>query len=394
VTVVLDFDKRPFETGFIIQNDDGDVVHKVDPGTYQPGETRQSESITLIEGMVYSILFMDSAGDGFCCDNGLGRYTVLLGSPGSQQRLLLSGTGDFKHFSRHKFVASTSGLVETSLQGTPRGGTFPISISINTGSEPEQISWTLTRIDLPTTQIYATVPIGTYNASQENVVQTLHVEEHGLYSFLLAGTPSCCRSFEIQLGETWQPSGGDRAVFGWWNKSAPAQEVHTFIAQHPHETSIVDPGEPALLSLVLQFDEYPQEISWFVIGSSLVDSIDDDRIVAFGPRQNYDPAVLASSEIQEEISLPAIAPGESRRYTVVLLDSAGDGLCCEYGDGSATLYFGPVERRNRLGRTRFRSTDRYTKSFSIHGDTSSSASLCISTIPWLVVGMISLLLWQ
>lgn len=75
------------------------------------------------------------------------------------------------------------------------------------------------------------------------------------------------------------------------------------------------------IELVLNFDNYPEEVSWDISNS-------DNEIVASG--DNYaDQPDLSSIQIEECL--------DNGTYTLTVRDSYGDGLCCRYGEGSYSL---------------------------------------------------------
>lgn len=376
VTVVIDFDMRPYETGFVIETTaDGTELISVLPGTYTQGQTRETYVVSLVVGQSYTITLLDSGGDGICCDHGIGSYAVFLGGP-TQQIPVVSGTGEFGTYERHKFT--TDGIVPGGIgqQEFVGNGTFPISVRVQPNESPHQLSWAIVRIDLSQRVPYARVPLGTYNSTvtQEGsaIESTVFLDEHGLYSFVLSGSSACCVSYDITIRDSlagdaysWQP-----LVTGTWNQTLSGTQEHTFVAQLPNASTLASPEDPPFLNLVLDFDEYPHEISWFVTTSSdglLTDEAGvDEVVVAFGPQRRYDTN-LAFKQLQTPIHLQALAPGIRREFNFIALDSAGDGLCCRYGRGSLRLYFGPVRNRVVLARSRLTNRERFETTFTLFG---------------------------
>lgn len=70
------------------------------------------------------------------------------------------------------------------------------------------------------------------------------------------------------------------------------------------------------MAVVLQMDQYPEEISWEIRNSSNV-------VVASG--SGYD------SNVSQMLNIPTCLPNGC--YTFTIVDSYGDGLCCQYGNG-------------------------------------------------------------
>jgi hypothetical protein len=75
------------------------------------------------------------------------------------------------------------------------------------------------------------------------------------------------------------------------------------------------------VTLVLNFDDYPQETSWSIVN-------DNDAVMAEG--NNY----AFGTTLEVETPLP------SGCYTFTINDSYGDGICCRYGSGSYSLTAG------------------------------------------------------
>lgn len=74
-------------------------------------------------------------------------------------------------------------------------------------------------------------------------------------------------------------------------------------------------------------DMFPKEVGWSIVSSS------GNVIVKRNPGTYF--ALLPNEKIEEIVSVTA---GE--KYTLVLIDSGGDGICCDYGDGSASVFLG------------------------------------------------------
>ncbi len=76
------------------------------------------------------------------------------------------------------------------------------------------------------------------------------------------------------------------------------------------------------LQLSVTFDKHPEETSWVLMD-------EEDKVVA---SERYSSGNTAQSTVVSTIN--DLKPG---RYTFVLSDSFGDGICCEYGMGSYYL---------------------------------------------------------
>ncbi len=76
------------------------------------------------------------------------------------------------------------------------------------------------------------------------------------------------------------------------------------------------------ITLSLTFDDYPEETRW------VIKNVDTGERMAFG--KNYDESFIGQT-IQEDICLP------DGCYKLVVRDSYGDGICCNYGDGTFSI---------------------------------------------------------
>lgn len=74
-------------------------------------------------------------------------------------------------------------------------------------------------------------------------------------------------------------------------------------------------------------DMFPKEVGWSIVSSSGKVIVERKPGTYFG--------ILPNEKIEEIVS---VIIGET--YTLVLIDSGGDGICCDYGDGSASVFLG------------------------------------------------------
>ena len=77
------------------------------------------------------------------------------------------------------------------------------------------------------------------------------------------------------------------------------------------------------ITFSLTFDDYPEETKW------VIKDLDTGEKMAQG--NNYDESYIGET-IDEAICLP------DGCYKLVVRDSYGDGICCDYGDGTFSIY--------------------------------------------------------
>ena len=79
VTIILQFDDYPAETGWSIKNKESDTkLVEVPAGTYEVAQALTPETVFLPVGETYIFEIQDTFGDGLCCSTS-GNYVVILG---------------------------------------------------------------------------------------------------------------------------------------------------------------------------------------------------------------------------------------------------------------------------------------------------------------------------
>ena len=193
VTIVLYFDEHFYETGFILEDDQGEEVYRVNPGVTGRGTDSLETTVALNVDTSYAIVLLDSADNGFCCLNGTGSYQVYVTD---SHNILLSGFGEFEKFKRDVFNTSVDFLYPEIMTGEIR-----IFILIETQTNSTQLAWTLSRIDVVDQPVMASVEegkyVGNHIVEQEIVVGV----RGGLYAFSF-DDPDNQHHFVISVGDT------------------------------------------------------------------------------------------------------------------------------------------------------------------------------------------------
>lgn len=94
-----------------------------------------------------------------------------------------------------------------------------------------------------------------------------------------------------------------------------------------------------------------------------------DTIVFFRPLGYYSDKVGVT--VVEQIPIPDVAPGTSRQFSFIITDRYEDGLCCswkESGETGYTLYEGNPDEGSVIVSSKFESTGKEVKSFTIIGE--------------------------
>lgn len=93
-----------------------------------------------------------------------------------------------------------------------------------------------------------------------------------------------------------------------------------------------------------------------------------DSIIFFRPPGYY--AGRVGDTIVEQIPIPETSSGASRDFTFIITDRYGDGLCCSWKESSETgytIYEGDPGQESVIVDSKFESSEREIKVFTIHG---------------------------
>jgi hypothetical protein len=221
-----------------------------------------------------------------------------------------------------------------------KSGDFPIEVSIHTGEYPNDLGWELTRLDVEreeTFQVFS-VPIDTYKETNRTVTTNVTVPEGGVFMFAISEDDGW---YEISFP-------GENA-----NDLTIVREAGNFSTRKTHTFQAVKESKPSLgqavVTLVIDFDDYPEEFHWVFVQSDLVMDSESTKlksnrtVLAFGPQQEYSRTLAGSQQIETiDVSL---ATAEST-LKLIITDDGRDGLCCEFGAGMFRLYNGTHEENN------------------------------------------------
>jgi trypsin len=276
----------------------------------------------------------------------------------------------------------------TAAPPTAAGELIEVTVAIQLDQYPQETGWRIDRIGVTVDEV-ARVPAGIYKTPGALEVKTVWVEAGELYSFSIfdaLGDGMCCLSgegaYQVSLGTT-DISDETSIIISSKGDFEYGME-HTFLASldddQPDNSVDSSPGDGPFLTLQIQFDDYPTEVGWIlrsdtgVSSDTRMDGKQTTHTVAFRSPRHYD-ASLANQLVTEIIPVPAV----NAEYTFILTDSFGDGLCCESGSGSYSIWEGPVENDELLARgdalSKSGEVTDFTLSFT--GDTSTSSAASI-----------------
>jgi len=110
VTIEINFDDFPQETGWSIIDSSGIPVIEVFAHTYTQEYDRMVYTFQLVEGEVFQFSMKDDNDNGICCAFGEGNYGIYLGDKVDKDKQLVAGNGRFKSQITQPFLNSEKGL--------------------------------------------------------------------------------------------------------------------------------------------------------------------------------------------------------------------------------------------------------------------------------------------
>lgn len=354
VEIYIQPDKFPRDIGWRIFDENGFTVASVPAGTYTTEAVIQ-ETVSLQSDSVYTFVITDDFENGICCQNGNGFFRI------DTDNGLVGYGGDYKN--RDEVIFTTPGA-------------FTVDMKLSLDQYPAEVAWRLERLDLKENALVSQVSISTYDTPLEVVRRQFLVTEGGFYRLVVQDRESdgiCC---EVGEGSIALSVGDDNRVVA----SEPGDYFSLTAFNFLGTASGVLPKvtDPRTLTLSITFDRFPEETSWVLMQSDIESSISrtfrrkDFEIAAFGPKEGpYYSANLQGTTITETIEIEQIPEGVTRDYTLIMLDSARDGLCCDYGVGTYTLYDGAKANTTNIlvvGRTDSDGGERDAQTFSLDAE--------------------------
>jgi len=267
----------------------------------------------------YEFTINDSYGDGICCTQGSGSYTVHIDNAS------VASGGEFGT-SETKVIGVDScdgGPSPTAPRPTSKPTNIPtkiptnssptdvtIKVEIKTDSYPSETSWTLTDVCPGGGQVAAG---GDYSGTGQ-LYSTAYTTRSSRYEFLINdtfGDGICCSvgsgSYTVYMDNASVVSGGQFTL----------SESKSF-GQCPANVGPSDVD----IKVDIVTDSHPSETSW-----TLTDTCSGGGQVAAGSGYS-DSGQLYSTDYATRIS----------RFEFKILDAWGDGICCGQGSGSYTVY--------------------------------------------------------
>jgi len=294
------------------------------------------EKLTIDYGLTYNLIVLDSGTDGICCRWGKGSITVFLGDGDIVGNALAYNDGNYTDSTTMTFRASEEGQINLTAPpaDTPTASPAPSFSPTVLGACP-------------------IVPEGGCSICGEGKCVTnpdaiFRYENQpeapcgGLQTVGYSGSIdlSFCSFFprlpELDVcgcaASTYAPSATPTI------SALPSSSPTVSFKPSVSPSTSMSPTEAVKISVlaVIYTDDFPSETSWSIFQTSDNDVIFD---ISLGAYDN-------TTSIRSEHIIDLV---QGRNYKFSILDQFGDGMCCQYGNGNASVYYGTEEiLSNRL----------------------------------------------
>lgn len=212
------------------------------------------------------------------------------------------------------------------------GNEFPITVVIGTDLYAGEIAWYMERLDLE--EGVANVAISPFeygSQSSTTITEAVIGEEGGIYRFVILDSGSdgtCCEHgdgfYRIFVGDADTNDENAAVVLSRGDLYQDRAE-HIFMAQWPQPVDTL-PADSPVLTLEIEFDDYPQDVVYIIKADDVDDGIAVSRaasqqsVIAFGPQEPFS-ASLAGKTTSIEIKIPPVPPGTTRDFTFMFIDT-------------------------------------------------------------------------
>ena len=299
IVITINTDNYPSETSWQLVDQNG-VGWYINPGDLTSSNTTYTYSYCVPNTNCYTFSIFDTYGDGICCGWGNGSYTVSYGGS-----LVASGGS---------FASSdiTSNIGNCSSSSSCAANESEVFISITTDDYPSETSWQL--VDQNGIGWY--INPGDLTSPNTTYTWSICILDSDCYDFTIFDTYGdgiCCGwgngSYYVNLDGSTIGSGGS------FLSSENISNIGLCSTPNPcplNETEII---------ITVTTDDYPAETSWFLIDQN-------------GSGWTNIPLTQANTTYTWNLCVP-----DTNCYTFTMLDSYGDGICCNWGNGSYSISY-------------------------------------------------------
>mmetsp|Transcript_9052 Transcript_9052/g.13902 ORF Transcript_9052/g.13902 Transcript_9052/m.13902 type:complete len:949 (-) Transcript_9052:79-2925(-) len=282
-----------------------------------------NEVITVERDNFYKLVVYDSVADGICCGQGPdGSITLYFGTVEDSNFILGSSDGRYTDSVQINFYASE-------ITAPPTASPQPSSSPTDVGSCPE-VPPNGCSVCPPgecITNERAIFEFPGYRAVSCRAIQQagydgiIPLEACTFFPALAEMAPCGCA--KATLAPSPSPS-----------ESALPSALPTISVEPTTAPTITPaPTDPLEMLVVLYLDQFPSETGWEM--EAINDANETTSTVFKAPTGTYTNAL---GRIERTLSL-----FDGERYRLILTDQFGDGFCCGFGNGNASVYFGTEE---------------------------------------------------
>jgi len=249
--------------------------------------------------------------------------------------------------------------------------TIPLSVEFTTGGNPAPFNYYIKRLDIIEADTYLTQVAKFTMQPNQLYIHALSLQEGGLYRI----------AFEDVTDECLQ---GSELTLNIGKQSYPIKFPGRLESENRHIKFLAGAlpsvqADGPYLTLRLKYDQDPLDFEYVLLEiggeeeetavarSGTARTLPDNRIYAFGPMNETLISTLAMKEHIDILRLPSYSG--DKRFTILLTDSGGDGLCCKQGDGGPVeLFDGPISDNKLFFQDSFQGTSRVSYSFTRTGN--------------------------
>jgi hypothetical protein len=265
---------------------------------------------------------------------------------------------------------TSTGTTQPQQPSAPTAGDNEVVVTVRHDNFPSETGWTLTSDS--TGSVVASQAGESFSTQGGTSVETVYLAD-GRYTFKMTdsyGDGICCQEGDGQFSVT--SNGNTVATGGQFTDSA--SKTFDVGGASASTGAGSDSGSGVEYRFDVTYDDYPEETRWFIKQAGT----NGATVVEYG----FGEVVTQGLSFSESIDL---IPGQS--YRLSLRDRVGDGMCCDYGQGSIAVYatvdgvvevltssdgfFGTSE--NKV----FTVPQSYARGAQKEDDSSSSSSACI-----------------
>jgi len=402
ITIAVQLDQWSSETGFSIQSIDGSYTFFNWPAGSFLGQQSNLlvETVHLPHDIEVNFRITDTEGDGFCCLYGNGYVKLFAGESAEEESALLAyEDAEFEFDLSITFRVGPAPSVAPATTSSPTGSTakaasigstsssscdprdgglilsvspcIEVTVVLQLDKFSAETSWFIDSSDGLTN--FISRPVGYYEEMKsQKIIETVYLPEGLEYQFKIIdfmGDGTCCWA-----GNGWYSlyEGGDiedtsTQVF-YGNGDFGRERIHTFVAGKPETPaptssrvpSEIPSGSPSItpsyspkpsvtkyaIEVTIKLDNVSSQTGWFI-------SFEDDTVILDRP-----PGYYSGNDTLAIVEIIRLEAGE---YQFSVLDTNGDGFCCQQGLGFYSLYSSGDLLLFREGRFEYS----YSETFSI-----------------------------